>query len=135
MLAVLSLSVFACNQPGITETKINIQKSQGEQPQNNCKLFLEKFLTDSTVQKSSITFPLKSVIQSEDGDTIKFIKQEQWKYVNFSREKDFIIYSELIDKNKFRFVVQIEDTGVYVLYHFEYKNAKWWLTLIEDAST
>ena len=133
ILSLLFL-MLSCNKPKVRNKHGEIQKTNSKQVRDYTP-FIKKFLTDSATQLSSIKFPLKNVIQEEDRDIVKFIKFGEWKYTNFKKKKDWLISCQLINKNMFKTLVQIEDTGVYVTYSFEYKNGKWWLTLIEDAST
>ena len=135
VFGLLCLLVFelACKQPNGRNNKVGA--THEKLVRKNYKPFLEKFLTDSATQLSSIKFPLKSVVQGEDGDIVKDIDLKEWKYTNFRNVKDYIISSQLVKENKFQTIIEMEDTGVHVIYTFEFRKGKWWLTLIEDAST
>lgn len=48
--------------------------------QENFYTFLNKFMSDSTFQKSRIQFPLLKVIETSDGFKVELIERDDWVY-------------------------------------------------------
>lgn len=96
--------------------------------------FFSKFDSDRNFQLSRIKFPLKVKSDTEDGQSIKFIKKNEWRYTNFTHIKNIQIAKNSKTKNEIDLILSIIDTGVQVEYHFKIKNDQWWLYEITDRS-
>ncbi|WP_345948540.1 hypothetical protein ABDD95_16995 [Mucilaginibacter sp. PAMB04274] len=80
-------------------------------------------------------FPLKNILRYEEGDTIKVINRRDWKFWKFETENTYITTRQETGSNKAAAILEMEDTGVHVTYHFVKNNDKWKLDVIEDEST
>lgn len=100
--------------------------------------FIIQFERDSLFQNERIKFPLRNAFfDYEEGDTsIRFIIQSEWKFSDLSKlPSNYIKMSAKVSETKINYTIQIVDTGVSVIYIFELKENKWFLTEIIDEST
>jgi hypothetical protein len=98
--------------------------------------FLEKFSSDSTFQYSRLRFPIKNDVYNTDTGLFEshLISQNEWKFSNLN-DPNFIKSVKRESDNKTILNIQIEDTGVSILYNFEIFDGLWYLNKIVDEST
>jgi hypothetical protein len=108
------------------------------QAKEDFNTFFKKFEHDKAFQLSRITFPVK-VLQIDEDDKRKkvFISKAKWEYTDLlsSKKEKYILKIGKVKNNECAVNVMIEDTGVMVTHTFQLRSGKWWLILIEDAST
>jgi hypothetical protein len=99
--------------------------------------FLKKFSKDSVFQNSRIKFPLLSESEDDSGKSEKnFIQQKDWGFSDLTklRKPKYIQSVKEITKYEYHLILQVEDTGVYVIYVFKKDKNKWILSQIIDDS-
>lgn len=111
---------------------------QTEQVNENFDTFLSQFQQDSIFQKQRIVFPIKSSSYNTDTEMYEegFINEDKWSFTNFTElPKKYIKELTKIDNNRYKYNLQIEDTGVSINYIFSLNKEKWYLVEIIDEST
>lgn len=111
-------------------------EEDSENSNENFSKFLEKFSSDTVFQYSRIRFPIKNEIYNSDTGIYEshLINQNEWEYSNL-KNPTFIKSVKSESDNKIILNIQIEDTGVSVLYYFEIFDGLWYLNKIVDEST
>ena len=144
-LSVALIGLFACTGNSVknADTTITIADTPKrlvaiKQPDDvltgNFNEFLQRFNIDSVFQKKQIAFPLKVIAVYEEGDTIKYVPQHKWTYVNLMASKNNIIKTIKISKTEVNVVLMVEDTGVHVNHYFIYKKSDLQLAYVKDES-
>jgi len=140
LLLVTGLICYGCHSkkhPSAADD--STQKPSGiNRPDEDFDSFSKKFGSDSVFQKSRIVFPLKSVIDGDEGDdsTTKFIKPSEMHYLGLfvANSKNRIIKKTVLSKNKVQITFQVNDTGIEEDFFFERRDHNWYLVLVEDNS-
>lgn len=143
IISTFALTLFACNSTvknsNQTDTSLSNRKVTSVHNPTKLKeetfdIFFNKFKVDSVTQKSRIVFPLNNIHKTDEGEMIKVINKNDWKYTNFLLIKKLILTKKVLNQEKVSMLLSIEDTGVNVNYIFEKKAGQWWLTSIVDDS-
>lgn len=116
-----------------TNTK-SLSKNNIDASDMKFDLFFNRFNSDRNFQLSRIQFPLRVWSGTGNGQSIKFMKKNEWTYTNFTQIKKILIEEKNKAKNEMDLMISITDTGVQVEYHFKIKNDQWWLYGITDKS-
>jgi len=100
--------------------------------------FFEKFQKDSVFQKSRTRFPLKNIIVGDEGDkdVTKFVKLEEFKFISIFKDKSAKtkVKKTVLNPNKVKVQLQIEDTGLEQNFIFSNKSGNWALVFVVDNS-
>lgn len=129
------------NNQGKTTDIIYLKDSvelQTEQVNENFDTFLSQFQQDSIFQKQRTIFPTKITSYNTDTEMYEesFINEDKWSFTNFTElPKKYIRELTKIDNNRYKYNLQIEDTGVSINYFFSLNKEKWYLVEIIDEST
>ncbi|WP_243348929.1 hypothetical protein [Parabacteroides sp. FAFU027] len=101
-------------------------------------VFFNRFQKDSVFQKDRIVFPLKNLSYNTETNSFdeKMINKKEWTFTDFSKlPKKYLKSITKLSDDEFDYNIQIEDTGVSVMYIFKIYNDKWYLVVIKDEST
>ena len=119
------------------DSSFNVKSKSGkgqDPPTENFDDFFRKFEADSVFQLARVSFPLKVIYKSDDGDSIRILKKNNWKYISFRGEKHIVISKKLIRNKQVNVNLSVEDTGISVNHFFTNNNGKWQLISVEDES-
>ncbi|PLK44822.1 DUF4348 domain-containing protein [Emticicia sp. TH156] len=99
--------------------------------------FFHSFSRDSVFQNSRIKFPLLVIIDDIDEKEQKLITQKDWGFFGIAKlsKPKYIQTVEKINSQEYHLTIQMEDTGVYVVYVFKREKNSWMLTQMIDSST
>ncbi|UTA66525.1 DUF4348 domain-containing protein [Emticicia sp. 21SJ11W-3] len=99
--------------------------------------FFHRFSRDSVYQNSRIKFPLLVIIDDIDEKEQKLITQKDWGFFDIAKlsKPKYIQTVEKINSQEYHLTIQMEDTGVYVVYVFKREKNSWMLTQMIDSST
>ncbi len=129
-LLFLIVNLTFCKKESIKK-EIEVKEVIKEEKFEN---FKKQFFADSIFQKSRIKFPVKNILNDVDyGQKIEEIKISDWSFLNIYKP-EYIINFEHKQKTV-SLIIQINDTGIYVIYRFNKIDGMWYLTEIEDQST
>jgi hypothetical protein len=136
-ILLFSFLLVGCNHSenqNTNDAASGVTKAAGE----NFDTFFKKFESDSTFQKSRITFPLKLLIIGGEGDndSTKYISKASWKFESLSNspQQKGILKKQFIDANEVHIQYQVENTGIQTERFFIKKNDGWRLSLVKDES-
>ncbi|MGB0837320.1 MAG: DUF4348 domain-containing protein [Flavobacteriaceae bacterium] len=124
--------------------RLNAKKASQESAVQNedFDLFFDRFMQDSSFQKSRINFPLQYLVEEYDSirtvDSLK-IEKDQWEYQTFylhiakERSQVYDNYEGVLSPNNKRMVhwYTTKKPKSQANYYFEGKEGKWFLNQIE----